>query len=107
MAAGNLICASPPYLIISSRDISYITDVEHVFMTKSRGSIVFCVALNSVTRYLKKDLVAHCETSLSLAALEHARIRAVAQACSSLTANVHSSDDMRTIQVKPIKRKEE
>lgn len=51
-------------------------------------------------RYLKKDLVAHCDTSLSQAALEHARIRAVAQACSSLTVNFQSSDDIRSIQVK-------
>lgn len=28
MAAGNLICASPPYLI------SYITEVEHAFMAE-------------------------------------------------------------------------
>lgn len=35
--------------------------------------------------YLKKALVAHWETSLSQAAVEHARISAVAQACSSCT----------------------
>lgn len=33
--------------------------------------------------YLKKALVAHCDTSLSQAALEQDRIRAVAHACSS------------------------
>lgn len=70
-------------------------------------SVTCCVALNSVIRYLKKDLVAHWETSLSQAALEHARIRAVAQACSSLTMYFHSSDDMCNIQVKPMIRKEE
>lgn len=52
---------------------------------------------DSDIRYLKKDLVAHCETSLSQAALEQARISAVAHACSSLTENSHSS---RHIQVR-------
>lgn len=40
---------------------------------------------------LKKALVAHCETSLSQAALEQARIKAVAQACSSCTENSNDS----------------
>lgn len=44
MAAGNLICASPPYLI-NSREVSRITEVEHVFMTKSWCSMVFCYLL--------------------------------------------------------------
>ena len=39
---------------------------------------------------LKKALVAHCETSLSQAALEHARISAVAQACSSCTEQINN-----------------
>lgn len=103
MAAGNLICASPPYLINSSRETSCITEVERVFMTETRQYFIFYYFI----RYLKKDLVAHCETSLSHAALEQARIRAVAQACSSLTMNVHSSDDTCTMQVKPMKREEE
>lgn len=41
---------------------------------------------------LKKALVAHCETSLSQAALEQARIRAVAQACSSCTEQINNSN---------------
>lgn len=46
-------------------------------------------------RYLKKALVAHCETSLSQAALEQARISAVAQACSSCTEQINNSDIYR------------
>lgn len=41
---------------------------------------------------LKKALVAHCETSLSQAALEQARISAVAQACSSCTEQINNSN---------------
>ncbi len=48
-----------------------------------------CVLLNNVIGYLKKALVAHCETSLSEAATEQARISAVAHACSSCAEQIH------------------
>lgn len=41
---------------------------------------------------LKKALVAHCETSLSQAELEQARISAVPQACSSCTEMNNNSN---------------
>lgn len=43
------------------------------------------ICVQKVLCDLKKALVAHCETSLSQAALEQASISAVAQACSSCT----------------------
>lgn len=68
--------------------------------------VLLCTGtLNSVLCYLKKDLVAHCETSLSLAALEHARISAVAQACSSWTRWCYSLDWCTCHRVKPHERK--
>lgn len=70
MAAGNLIWASPPYLF---REHSVW--LGHTFNTHD--------LLDKLNMYLKKALVAHCETSRSQAALEQARMSAVAQACSS------------------------
>lgn len=42
MAAGNLICASPPYLTNSSREISLLTEVEHVSIRKGQCSVLLC-----------------------------------------------------------------
>lgn len=79
MAAGNLIWASPPYLFEQrSSRFECVND--------RRSHIPLPVPLIGPNRYLKKALVAHCETSRSQAELEEARISAVAQACSSCKA---------------------
>lgn len=80
MAAGNLIWASPPYLFEQRSSRSECVNDR-------RNHILFpLLPLIGPNRYLKKALVAHCETSRSQAELEEARISAVAQACSSCKA---------------------
>lgn len=79
MAAGNLIWASPPYLLRQqSSRFECVND--------GRSHFLPLVPPIRPNRYLKKALVAHCETSRSQAALEQARMSAVAQACSSCKA---------------------
>lgn len=79
MAAGNLIWASPPYLLTQqSLRLERVTD--------GRSHFLPLVPPTRPNGYLKKALVAHCETSRSQAALEQARMSAVAQACSSCKA---------------------
>ena len=75
-AEGNFICASPPYLSQSTLNVKTLTLSVQRGDRPNGGSV-------SLLTDLKKARVAHWDTSRSHAALEQARIREVAQACSS------------------------